>query len=477
MLFDHKYLKEYNNNNKLNQKLYSLNNISTDFSKTIKIVNNNYINQRNVHTNSNIHNTNNNYLYDKKLFKNTKLYNVIKPSKYFKNRNNSNSALHNNFMESSLTEGNFNNNSKKFVSIFHSHTFKINNNNLKLLKNQYNNINNLKIKKTNTHINTLLQNSNSFKLLTKSKSNAVFTKQPHYKNIIIHARDKNNLNNKNKIVSTIGISNNLSMKNIKNYSGFSRNNKQILLHSNTNNISNNNKLSDSMPKKSGDIREKIKGLKKEIENYKKEISNKDEIIKKQELKINKLNTDYENSQKVLENIQKKYDDLKKEYNVMKNNYKILKGKIVESEKNINFMKKKEMKLMQVLYLMKEKGVDINIFLNEVNQVTFHEITNSSQSGIKNQKNEEDNNDNNLIIKNIEDESGMSDITVYFPDKIKMNNIMETKCGQNIPKLNFGYVPEYSSDSDSGQTQKNSNIYNPQIDNLFFPKFNKFQNSA
>ena len=61
----------------------------------------------------------------------------------------------------------------------------------------------------------------------------------------------------------------------------------------------------------------------------------------------------------------------------------------------------------------------------------------------------------------------------------MNNIMETKKGQNIPKLNFGYVPEYSSDSDS-QQNNNNGVYNNTLmedENLYFPKFNKFQNSA
>ena len=194
-------------------------------------------------------------------------------------------------------------------------------------------------------------------------------------------------------------------------------------------------------------------------------------------------------------MQEKYNNLKKYYNIMEKNYVVLKEKIVESEKNIKLMKQKELKLMEVLYLLKEKGIDINSVLNEVNQVTFHEVTSSpSPSDIKNNKNEEyndnknntDNIDNNLIINSIRDnmnnESGISDLTVYFPDKIKMTNIMETKWGKNIPKLNFGYVPEYS-DLDSGQQeQKNDDDdynYNIQMndDNFFFPKFKKFQNSV
>ena len=68
MNYDHKYLKEHNNNNynNPNRKITLLNNISTDFNKTTKVLNNNYINQTNTHTNTNNHN---NYLYDKKYSK------------------------------------------------------------------------------------------------------------------------------------------------------------------------------------------------------------------------------------------------------------------------------------------------------------------------------------------------------------------------------------------------------------------------
>jgi hypothetical protein len=300
-----------------------------------------------------------------------------------------------------------------------------------------------------------------------------------------------NHNNK-KMFSTIGLSNNLSVKNIKNYSRNNRNNKQII-----NLSTNNNKLSDSTPKRSVDILEKIKGLKKEIENYKKEINKKNQIIKNQEIKINKINKDNENNQKMLKNITQKYNNLKKEYDIMKNNFFLLKNKIEESEKNIKLMEQKELKLMQVLYLIKEKGIDINSILNEVNKVTSHEMTSSQiPLDIKNHPDEKENNDNknkidnidnidsNLIINSIRDnisnESERSDLTVYFPDKIKMNNIMETKWGKNIPKLNFGYVPEYS-DLDSGkQQQKNNNMNYIQMNednNILLPKFNKFQNSA
>lgn len=113
---------------------------------------------------------------------------------------------------------------------------------------------------------------------------------------------------------------------------------------------------------------------------------------------------------------------------------------------------------------------------------------SSSNKVQNQNNNDKNANENNIIDNIDNNinnvvgdinnySEMSNLTVYFPDKVKMKNIMETKWGENIPKLDFGYVPEYSSESES---LKNNNVYNNTLieeGNLYFPKFKKFQNSV
>ena len=473
MNIDHKYIKEYNNI--LNKKILPLNNISTDFSKVRKILNNNDIKQKKTQLNTKFHN-------DKKLFKNAKLYNLMKPTKNIKKRNFSNTLIHNNLITSSLTEGNLNNNSKKFTKIFHSSTLKANNINIKFQENHP--IKNIKNKIDNNEL--LFHNTNPQKSFKKSKSNAGLIKQSQKKHIFINIRDRNSTNNNDKIFTTIGQRNNL---NIKNNSGFNKN-SNLIINTNINNIS-NNRLCDSIPKKNEDTRDirdikEIKQLKKEIENYKKRLNQKDDIIKNQIHKINVLNNNYENSQNILVNKRKEFEELKQEYNLMKNNYFLLKEKLNEYETKINSMKKKEIKLMQALYLIKEKGIDINSILNELNQVTFHESNTLSSSKVKKNNEEEKynnnidennllvKNNNNLIINNIREnsnDSGMSGLTVYFPDKIKMNNIIETKWGKNIPKLNFGFVPEYNSDSDS---QNNTFI---EEDNLFFHKFNKFQNSA
>ena len=412
----HKYLKDYN----ITKKQVPINNISTDFTKTIKLLNNNYT----------YFNNNKNNFSNKKLFQNVKLYNLIKPNnnKYIKKRNYSYSSMYNN-----LTGGNFiNNNSNNLASsVFNSNLIKYN-------QRHYN---------TNSNIKP-----NKMLIKSKSNSNNGFTKKYPYKNLIIKTGEKNLTNNK-KLFSTFGMVNNLSIKNIKNY------NKKI---SNSYKKNNNyklhiTKLTENIPKRNSDIQDKINKYKKQIENYKKEISIKDDTIKKQMDKISELNL-------VIQNVKKKYKKLDQEYNILKNNYILLKSKSDENEENIKTMAKKELKLMQVLFLMKERGIDINSYLNEVNQISFNGY---GQGLLINSL--RDNDDDNLKG------SDSSGITVYFPDKIKMKNIMETNWGKNIPKLNFGYVPEYSSENN---TEKNDqdNIINDENVN-FFQNIGKYQHSV
>ena len=167
---------------------------------------------------------------------------------------------------------------------------------------------------------------------------------------------------------------------------------------------------------------------------------------------------------VIQNVKKKYKKLDQEYNILKNNYILLKSKSDENEENIKTMAKKELKLMQVLFLMKERGIDINSYLNEVNQISF----NGYRQGLL-INSLRDNDDDNLKG------SDSSGITVYFPDKIKMKNIMETNWGKNIPKLNFGYVPEYSSENNTEKNDQDNIINDENVD--FFQNIGKYQHSV
>ena len=413
----HKYLKDYN----IAKKQLPINNISSDFTKTIKLLNHNY---------SYINNKNN--FSNKKLFQNVKLYNLIKPNnnKNFKKRNYSYTSMYNN-----LTGGNLiNNNSNNLLSsLFNSNLIKYNHK-------HYN---------TNSNIKP-----NKILIKSKSNSNNGFIKKYPYKNLIIKTGEKNTINTK-KLFSTFGMVNNISIKNIKNYT------KKI---SNSYKKNNNfklqiNQISENIPKKSSDIQEKINKYKKQIENYKKELNTKDDTIKKQIIKINEQNL-------IIQNMKKKYKKIEQDYNILKNNYIILKNKNEENEKNIKTMTKKELKLMQVLFLIKERGIDINSFLDEVNQISFNE---NAQGLIINSIRDEDSNINGNGIND------MSGITVYFPDKVKMKNIMETNWGKNIPKLNFGYVPEYSSENNTDKNDQNNIVNDENAD--FFQNIGKYQHSV
>ena len=198
-------------------------------------------------------------------------------------------------------------------------------------------------------------------------------------------------------------------------------------------------------------------LDEQIENYKKEISLKDETIKKQMNKINEQNL-------LIQNIKKKYKKIEQDFTILKNNYILLKNKNEENENNIKTMTKKELKLMQVLFLIKERGIDINSFLNEVNQISFNSY--NQEYEINSERNNEDTNLN---------ENSLSSITVYFPEKVKMKNIMETNWGKNIPKLNFGYVPEYTSENNTKNDQNNMIVNDENVD--FYQNIGKYQHSA
>ena len=414
----HKYLKDYNST----KKHVPINNISTDFTKTIKLLNNNY---------TYINNNKNNFS-NKKLFQNVKLYNLIKPNnkKYIKKRNYSYSSMYNN-----LTGGNFinNNSNNLMLSLFNSNLIKYN-------QKHYN---------TNSNIKP-----NKMLIKSKSNSNNGFIKKYPYKNLIIKTGEKNNINNK-KLFSTFGIMNNLSIKNIKNYT------KKI---SNSYKKNNNyklqiNQISENIPKRSSDIQEKINRYKKQIENYKKELYTKDDTIKKQIIKLNEQNL-------IIQDMKKKLKKYEQDYNILKNNFIILKNKNQENEKNIKILNKKELKLMQVLFLIKERGIDINSFLNEVNNISFN--ANAKELVIKSIRDD----DSNFNENGINDLSG---ITVYFPDKVKMKNIMETNWGKNIPKLNFEYVPEYSSENNSDKNDQNNIVNDENAE--FFQNIGKYQHSV
>ena len=365
-----------------------------------------------------------------KLFKNIKLYEVSKQAN-FVNKRNSKSQLKNGVPYVSFTEIN---NLKK---IFSTH-FKINNNNLTNYNNNTITLYHKNYYNSNNNINKNIIKIN--KSLPKSKSNNIFFIPSNFYDIRSRNKNINNAliksNSLSRYNKTSNNSNNKKLVNSKinkcniHFSPLNVNHT-ISLSSQKNNKLNENRKGGSNIGSSED-KIKIQKLMKEKERQEEDIKCKDKIIKEQENIIILLKENEIALKEKVQIINNKYEELKNNYEIIINENNILKNKLSADDKNIINLKEKEQKLMKMLYLIKEKGIDINEILSEVKNESNKESKNKSESSERN------------IINNL---------TIYFPDKIKMKNIMDTKEAQNLPKINFNQIPEYSFQSEE---QKNSN---------------------
>jgi hypothetical protein len=216
-------------------------------------------------------------------------------------------------------------------------------------------------------------------------------------------------------------------------------------------LSNNNFNNNTLIPKSNIDRINFNKMKKENENYKKEIQNLNDKIKIQNEKIKTLENNLEISYKNNNNIKARLFKLKDQNTNILNENKNLKKANIQFQKEIKIMQEKELKLMKVLYLIKERGINIEDILNEVIDM---------------------NSEGNLMTTN---RSDYSNFTVYFNDKIKMNDIMESKEAKKIPLMDFSKVPTYRPDSDSEEEENedyenNNHIFNIQ-EGMKFNKIN------
>jgi hypothetical protein len=190
-------------------------------------------------------------------------------------------------------------------------------------------------------------------------------------------------------------------------------------------------------------------MKKENENYKKEIQVLNDKIKLQNEKIKTLENNLEISYQNINNIKSRLFKLKDQNSNLQNENKNLKKSNIQFQKEIKIMQEKELKLMKVLYLIKERGINIEDILNEVIDM---------------------NNEENLMGTN---RTNNSDFTVYFNDKVHMKNIMDTKEAKKVPLMDFNKVPTYRPDSDSEYEEMEDSENNNQIINIQEGmKFNK-----
>jgi hypothetical protein len=319
---------------------------------------------------------------------------------------------------------------------------------------------NLYRKNNNSNNNTKINKS-----LPKSKSNSIF----------LTPFQKYNIHSRNRNVNNTLIKSNSNSGDARSYNN--SHNKKLMTqkmnkcHTNystlyINTVSKSSQkikhINKTKPKGSSEENKiMIKKLMKELENKDNEIKLKEKIIKEKENKIILLKQNEIQMKEKIKKITNKYEDINELYQNMMNQNKLLKEKIIENEKNINFLKEKELKLMRILYLIKEKGIDINSVLNEVKKESYA-INNCDE-----------NNESNL--------TNSSNLTIYFPDKINMRNIMETKGAQKIPRIDINQIPEYSfqSEEDKQNDDEISNQYNFMQNNIGFNNYglHGFQNSV
>ena len=178
-------------------------------------------------------------------------------------------------------------------------------------------------------------------------------------------------------------------------------------------------------------------LKNEIDSLKRELKMKDDIIKVKDEKIESLEKNLEISQHNISCIKARYLKMKEQLNNALNEIKNLKILNEQAQNEIKFMNEKELKLMQVIYLVKERGINIDEILNDVSQMNSLPNSSSSRSEISKAS------------------------TVYFPDKVKMEESKE----QNVPKLDFASVPTYKSSSHS-ETENNIDVTDTYQENEF-----------
>ena len=161
------------------------------------------------------------------------------------------------------------------------------------------------------------------------------------------------------------------------------------------------------------LAEKVKKLKKEKEEKENEIKNKNIIIKEKEIQINELMKDEFEIKQKINHINDDYKNLKNSYQNIVSKNKILNEKLSNEENMILLMQEKELKLLRILYLIKEKGIYINDILEKVDNITQYD-------------NDESNEQNSLI--------NSYDIT---------SNLLDLNENENYQKIDFNLIQGYN----------------------------------
>ena len=219
--------------------------------------------------------------------------------------------------------------------------------------------------------------------------------------------------------------------------------KRSISQSPTHTCPNNNSSSTTVIPKTTTSNDKNK-YKAEVDKLTRTLSEKESVIKDKLQLIKKMEANINAHKKQVLQLQSKYTQLKKNYNSLSKEHKMLKEQHEQALSEIAFLNKKEIKLMQVIYLIKEKGINIEDILNDVSQM----------------------NGNNNDIGNSNRSEVSTTSTVYFQDKVNMKSSSREGSDIKVPGLNLGVIPPYVSDSeeeeDDDDKNNSGNNYSQQI---------------
>ena len=308
---------------------------------------------------------------------------------------------------------------------------------LNYLKDNHNNINNIKIKNNNNNVNTNnIKNSyitNNYLSYKKNLNNSIKHNSKNKTknlNLTLNYIDKNNpKKTTNKILST--------------------NFFETTKHKNVKNKLNSNlfhKTCINTPMETYRKKEQIKILNKEIENKTNEIYNltnivneKDIYIKNLEEKISLLN--------VNQNVDKEYEKYSKI--IIVKNIKNLTKENEQLHKQIQEYKNKEIKMMKLLQNIKNSGVDIDNILKQINSNENININlNSNNSNISEVSH---NKYDDIALKT--DTTNNTNITNNTFLLLNLNdeqkNISHKSCinlEQNLPELPLKNINDYFNEN-------------------------------
>jgi chromosome segregation ATPase len=155
---------------------------------------------------------------------------------------------------------------------------------------------------------------------------------------------------------------------------------------------------------------------------------KDKKIKNITDELEKLNRDNQNFDNQIKTMKKQIKTLKSTMNSLSEENKTFKNSIKDYVSELEFLREKEMKMMEVMYILKNRGVQFDDIIKEAANIRKYK-------------------------ENLTEESVTSNATVYFPDKISMSTGNLNKANVYIPPLNFSNIPNYESEDENKKNKK------------------------